>query len=69
GRPLAPVLSAAARRWPARLAVAAAGARPGPGGLRSAALAPRAARAAAALPGLGLPPGARVLLPLPPGCP
>ncbi len=62
------MLSDAARRWPDRLAVADAGDRPGHGGLSYAELDQRADRAAAALHGLGITPGDRVLLQLPNGC-
>lgn len=68
GRTLDTVLSDAARRWPDRLAVADAGDRPGHGGLSYAELDQRADRAAAALHGLGITPGDRVLLQLPNGC-
>ncbi|OSC38579.1 (2,3-dihydroxybenzoyl)adenylate synthase [Mycobacterium decipiens] len=69
GRTLDTILSDAARRWPDRIAVVDAGVLPGHGGgLSYTELDQQADRAAAALRGLGITPGDRVLLQLPNGC-
>jgi mycobactin salicyl-AMP ligase len=66
GRPLDTILAAAAQRWPDKIAVCDALADPGDG-LTFAELDEAANRAAAALRGLGIAPGDRILLQLPNG--